>query len=72
MPGKRNRINYLDMQLSEQGMCINKNSTCAATRLAKCHMLSRKQVTHLNIPFPDDPFIHVQVAHAHTNSFMCN
>ena len=53
-------------------MCNNKNNECAAMRLAKCHALSRKQVAHPNVPFPDDPFIDVYVVHAPTNSFMCN
>ena len=71
MPEK-NRINFLDMKLYEQGMGNNKNNTCAATHLAKYHVLSREQVSHPNVPYPDDPFIHVQVVHAPTNSFMCN
>ena len=33
-------------------------------RLAKCYVLSRKEVTYPNVPFPDDPFIHAQVVHA--------
>ena len=61
-------------------MCNNKNDAytasrldaCTATRLAKCHALSRKHITHPNVPYPDDPFIPVQVVHAPTNSLICN
>ena len=53
-------------------MCNNKNNACTATCLAKCHALTRKQITHPNVPYPDDPFIHAQVVHAPTNSFMFN
>ena len=53
-------------------MCNNKNNACTAMCLAKFHAQSRKQVTHIKVPFPDYPLVHAQVVYASTNSFMCN
>ena len=40
------------------------NNASAATCLAKCCVLSRKQDSYPMVPLSDEPFTHVQLVHA--------